>query len=103
VIDGLLRNSPPYSEQLAELVLCQYVRIYARIISRLCDAGGDRDDIEQELRIAIWRAWTRWDGRVSLRRWLSWKTRYCLKEYERTLAKGNRIRFVQLSEPGAGG
>ena len=103
MIDALLRDSPPYSEQLAELVLCQYVRIYARIISRLCDAGGDRDDIEQELRIAIWRAWTRWDGRVSLRRWLSWKTRYCLKEYERTLSKGNRIRIVQLSESDAGG
>ena len=98
MIEDLLRDGPAYDSGLAERVLQEYLRIYAPTVSRLCGMGADRADVEQELRIALWQAWVRWDGRVSLRRWLSWKTRYCLREYERSLCKGSRVRVVRMPD-----
>jgi len=87
-----------YDEKLAEEILQQYINIYAPIINRICAIGADRDDLIQELRIALWKAWVRWDGRISLRRWISWKLRWWLREAERkTIARARRIRVVRLS------
>jgi DNA-directed RNA polymerase specialized sigma24 family protein len=86
-----------YDEKLAEEILQQYTNVYSPIINRLCGLGVDRDDLIQELRIALWRAWSRWDGRISLRRWISWKLRWLLREHERkAIARARRIRIVRL-------
>ena len=91
------RATGEYDERLAEEILQQYLNVYAPIINRLCALGEDRDDLIQELRIALWRAWSKWDGRISLRRWISWKLRWLLREQERKVStRARRIRIVRL-------
>lgn len=84
----------PYNDLQAERILQDYMRVYHKRIASLCRLGIDREDVEQELRIALWQAWTRWDGRISLRRWLSWKLHFKLKEIERALLKRRHIRYT---------
>ena len=91
------RATAEYDERLAEEILQQYLNVYAPVINRLCALGEDRDDLIQELRIALWRAWSKWDGRISLRRWASWKLRWYLREAERkAITRARRIRIVRL-------
>jgi len=97
-LDHLLQETQ-YNEHRAETVLQHYLRIYAPLIQTLVDMGADYDDVVQELRIGLWQAWRKWNGQISLRRWLSWKTRYCLIEYKRALAKQNRLRTVSIDAP----
>ncbi len=95
-LDDLLKETQ-YNPHTAEAVLEHYLRIYAPLIQTLVDMGADYDDLVQELRIALWQAWVRWNGHLSLRRWLSWKTRYFLMDYKRNLAK--RLRIVSFHAP----
>ena len=97
-LDDLLKETQ-YNPHTAEAVLEHYLRIYAPLIQTLVDMGADYDDLVQELRIALWQAWVRWNGHLSLRRWLSWKTRYFLMDYKRNLAKRNRLRIVSFHAP----
>jgi|YNPMSStandDraft_1061717.scaffolds.fasta_scaffold26889_5 DNA-directed RNA polymerase specialized sigma24 family protein len=97
-LNDLLKQTH-YNPHTAEAVLEHYLRIYQPMIQTLLDMGADYEDVVQELRIALWQAWVRWDGRLTLRRWLSWKTRYVLMEYKRALAKQNRLRTVSIDAP----
>lgn len=85
-LSELLRNNPPYSDALAGQVLTQYLRMKHGVIERLHWMGADYDDVEQELRIELWQAWTRWDGRIPLQRWLSYKVDYKLRQLARACA-----------------
>lgn len=92
------RATGEYDEELAEEILQQYLNVYSPVIARLCALGEDRDDLIQELRIALWKAWTRWDGRISLRRWVSWKLRWLLREQERKAStRARRLRTIPLN------
>jgi RNA polymerase sigma factor (sigma-70 family) len=91
------RATGEYDERLAEEILQQYINVYSPVINRLCGLGVDRDDLIQELRIALWKAWTKWDGRISLRRWISWKLRWYLREAERKVStRARRLRTIPL-------
>ncbi len=92
MLSAILHNQS-YNESDAEQVLSEYMRIYAPRVARLERMGMERGDVEQELRIALWRAWTRWDGRLSLRRWLSWKLSHKLRDLERALHKKHRYCY----------
>jgi len=96
--DLFKRATGEYDERLAEEILQQYINVYSPVINRLCALGADRDDLIQELRIALWKAWVRWDGRISLRRWISWKLRWLLREQERkAISRARRIRTIPLN------
>ncbi len=77
----LLEHNPPYDERLAETVLEHYLRFFERRIAELLTLGYEREDIQQELRIALWKAWTRYNPDVSypLRTWLSYKMDFTLR------------------------
>jgi DNA-directed RNA polymerase sigma subunit (sigma70/sigma32) len=95
--DLFSKATAEYDERLAEEILQQYINVYAPIINRICSIGVDRDDLIQELRIALWKAWVRWDGRIGLRRWISWKLRWLLREIERkAITRARRVRAVRL-------
>jgi DNA-directed RNA polymerase specialized sigma24 family protein len=95
--DLFSKATAEYDEKLAEEILQQYINVYSPVINRLCALGEDRDDLIQELRIALWKAWTRWDGRIGLRRWVSWKLRWLLHEIERkAISRAGRLRIVRL-------
>jgi DNA-directed RNA polymerase specialized sigma24 family protein len=102
IIDEMLTEltDQPYNERQAERILQDYMRVYRKRIGSICQLGIDREDVEQELRIALWQAWTRWDGRISLRRWLSWKLHFKLRDIERALLKRRHLRYPlhQLSD-----
>lgn len=95
-LDTLLQDNPAYEDALAEKVLEHYLRVRHPQVARLNSMGMDMGDIEQELRIALWKAWSAWTGQIVLRRWLSWKMDYCLRDLERACAKQLR-RFQVVS------
>lgn len=98
-LDALLRDNPAYDDALAERVLEHYLRFKHASIARLQSMGMDGEDVEQELRIALWKAWKAWTGQIALRRWLSWKLDYRLRDLERTCAKQlQRIPVVSLED-----
>lgn len=101
MLDTLLQNNPPYDEQLAERVLSEYCRIHHHRIQRIALCGVPVDDIQQELRIALWQAWLRYDARsakVGLRQWLSYKLDFCLKGIPRRLARKYERSGIYFSE-----
>lgn len=101
MLEQLLSDSPPYNEQLAERVLREYCRIYHHRIYRLSTCGIPIADIEQELRIALWRAWTRYDARsakIGLRQWLSYKLDYHLKRIACRLVRKYERSGIYFSE-----
>ncbi|GIV18720.1 MAG: hypothetical protein KatS3mg023_0471 [Armatimonadota bacterium] len=83
----LLEGNPAYSDRIAEQVLAQYLRIHTGYVNYLVlKLGIPPEDVEQELRIALWRQWTRYnpDSKVSLQQWLSWRIRHHFKSIMRT-------------------
>lgn len=86
-LDTLLQDNPAYSDALAEQVLQHYLRFKHASILRLQKMGMDSDDVEQELRIALWKAWQSYKGHISLRKWLSWKLDYRLRDLQRHYAR----------------
>lgn len=98
-IDALLQGNPQYDDALAERVLSHYLRFKHANIMRLQSMGLDAEDVEQELRIALWKAWTAWSGQIALRRWLSWKLDYRLRDLERNCAKQlARLPLISLED-----
>lgn len=85
MLEELLQGDPDYEERLAEQVLAEYLRIHQSRIDGLIRCGIDYDDVVQELRIALWRAWVRFDQKkgFELRRWLSYKMDYALRGMHR--------------------
>ncbi len=80
-LSELLRDNPGYDEGLAERVLDEYTRIFERRIRELVLSGYEREDVVQEMRIALWRAWSRYDAgrKYPLRTWLTYKLDYALR------------------------
>ncbi|GIV17101.1 MAG: hypothetical protein KatS3mg022_2536 [Armatimonadota bacterium] len=98
-LDALLQGNPAYDDALADGVLQHYMRFKHSAIARLQSMGMDADDVEQELRIALWKAWSTWTGQIALRRWLSWKLDYRLRDMERNCAKQlQRLKIVYLED-----
>lgn len=97
-LDALLQGNPAYSDALAESVLQHYLRFKHATIARLQSMGMDSEDVEQELRIALWKAWQSYTGQIALRRWLSWKLDYRLRDLERTCAKRLRLPVVSWED-----
>jgi DNA-directed RNA polymerase specialized sigma24 family protein len=98
-LDTLLQGNPAYDDALAEAVLQHYLRFKHATIARLQSMGMDADDVEQELRLALWKAWSGWNGQIALRRWLSWKLDYRLRDMERNCAKQlQRLKIVYLED-----
>lgn len=86
MLSELLRENPPYTEDLAERVLREYCRIHAPAVRYLSSRLGE-EDVVQTLRIHLWQQWVRWDGRVSLQRWLSWRMRHKVKSMMRDVQR----------------
>lgn len=90
LIEQLL-NSRAYNERAAERVLTHYMRFYQRLITEIVELSRDvaHQDIEQELRICMYQAWLCYDrsSNVTLRRWISYKTRFRLLDLRRKALK----------------
>lgn len=92
-----LRDNPSYDPVLAERVLTEYLRIHRGAITSLLSLGCEMGDLEQELRIHLWRQWTRYRlGSVSLQQWLSWRMRHKIRSMIRSELRRNRIRVCPL-------
>lgn len=92
-----LKDNPPYDPVLAEQVLSEYLRIHRGAVASLVGLGCDPADVEQELRIHLWRQWTRYRvGGVSLQQWLSWRMRHKIRSMIRSELRRNRIRLCAL-------
>lgn len=90
LIEQLL-NSRAYDERAAEQVLSHYMRFYQRLITEIVELSRDvaSQDMEQELRICMYQAWLCYDrsSNITLRRWLSYKTRFRLLDIRRRVLK----------------
>jgi DNA-directed RNA polymerase specialized sigma24 family protein len=93
-LNELLRGE--YDEQRAEQVLQHYLRFLHAQIEELVRSGLEYSDVEQELRIALWRAWCSYrpcSSRVSLRMWVSYKLNYKLRDLRR---RYRRMEYVPI-------
>lgn len=96
----LLRGNPAYSDALAEQVLQHYLRIHLGYVKFLVyELNIPYEDVEQEIRIALWRQWTRYqhNSRVTLQQWLSWRIRHAFKSLVRKhLQRSTRLPVLSL-------
>ena len=100
LIDQLLHSSR-YDERAAEAILQHYMRFYQRLIAEIVELSRDLDaqDVEQELRICMYRAWLSYDRteRITLRQWISYKTRFRLLDIRRQTLRHAVFNYETLS------
>lgn len=73
-----------WDEQAVESLIERHIAGRWHRIQRLLERGYERDDILQELRIALWRAAQRWraDRNAPLMKWLAYRIDYTLRNLE---------------------
>lgn len=73
-----------WNEQAVEQLIERHIAGRWHRIQRLLQMGYEREDIEQELRIALWRAAQRWSPkkRAPLMKWLAYRIDYTLRNLE---------------------
>ncbi len=99
-LNALLQGNPVYSDALAEQVLQQYLRVHKGYIRYLVETlCVPPEDVVQDLRITLWRQWTRYqqNSNISLKQWLSWRIRHHFKStIRKELRRISRIPTVSL-------